>query len=140
MACVKRHVKHVINQRRCGRRLGHSHGHGRGEMATARLKRPLKQLKVGDAIFIRHHYFAVQPGAAELQGGQRLGQLRHFCRPVMAVAGKAVRLALVQPGHQPVAVKLQLVNPVAIAWRCLGERGQLRLQHRRQCGLDRCVR
>ena len=60
----------------------------------------------------------------------------------MAVAGNAADVIAVEPGHQPITIELQFINPVAPRRRRIGQRRELRLQHvgetGRVAGLDHC--
>ena len=127
MALKKRHVKNVVRDGRC-------------RVAPAgRFKRFLQQLKIGNAVGIEYHDFTIQPGTRHAQGGKRLSQLRELCSPVMAIAREAMNRCVVQPCHQPVAIKFQLVKPCSmLGWR-VRQGSQLRCQFCRQiCFYSTC--
>src|SRR6185437_11906895 len=82
-----------------------------------RLEILLKQRKTGNAVLAFRHQFAVDQRGVGWKLLDRGGDGREFHRPVETFARLERDLAAVEPRLQAIAVELDLVNPVAGAWR-----------------------
>jgi hypothetical protein len=78
---------------------------------------------------------AVDPGGAEPEAGQRLGDAAEAVGPVEAGAGEELDLAAIDAGLDAVAVLLDLVHPLVAARRPLAVRGEARCEEDREQAL-----
>ena len=99
-------------------------------------ERRLQIGKAGNAVGPQRHQLAVEQRRADGQccDGTRHG--RQAFAPVEAVAGEQARHAGFEKGEQPIAVELDLADPVGTLGRLLGERAELRGLAGRQLAAD----
>ena len=88
----------------------------------------LERMEIGDPLGVEHHHLAVEDRGLEGQPRRGPGDALELVRPVVTVAGQEADLALAEVHHQPVAVELDLVQPVVALGRGLDRGGQLRLE------------
>ncbi len=100
-------VEHVIN-----------------EAIAAFLQISLQQREAADAVVVFHHDFAVQKRGFRRQRSDRLSDRLETMRPVLLLARQQSHLAVIKPRLHPVAVKLDLMQPIRSAGHLVIERGQ----------------
>jgi hypothetical protein len=98
-------------------------------------QRLLKPRKVADACRRERYDFAVQERRASRQARDRCGDLWKSSRPVVSLSRAEHDFAVVEPGQQPIAVKLDLVQPRITGGRPSGELRQCRREDVRQFDL-----
>src|SRR5690554_3178147 len=77
----------------------------------------LQRLEVRHAILVEYHQFAIQPGVLQFEAGQCLALCRQPVAPVVTVTGEQGDFAPgVETNHQPVAIELDFIQPVALGW------------------------
>jgi|SRR5580704_1231585 hypothetical protein len=77
---------------------------------------------------VRHDGLAINDGRANFQSRQGLRNARHAVRPVVPPPRVDANVALIDYAHRPVAIMLDLVQPVRA--------GRGRAHERRQAGCD----
>ena len=83
------------------------------------------KLAKGDAAdLVEYDHLAIDVGRAAGQSFRGLGDRPIFVRPVMAAAGERPRFARLEHNLRPIAVELQLMQPV-LAFRRLADQGRL---------------
>src|SRR5262249_57353353 len=79
----------------------------------------------------RCNSLAVDQAGADRERADRCDDEREACRPVDTVARQEMHATARAPGHQPIAVVLDLVNPVRALGRSGGRGGKARLDEAR---------
>ncbi len=92
----------------------------------------LQRLEIRRAVRTRHDDLAVDPGRAQAERAQVAHERGQLGRPVVAVARVAAHLRAFDACEQPIAVELDLVQPMAVRGRAIDEHRELRCQHQRQ--------
>ena len=101
----------------------------------------LQRLKIGSALpaFGFDHDLAVDPAVRKLQCGHRLRQVLEPRRPIVAAAREKSDVAAVDASEHAIAVKFDLIDPVASTGRGSGKRCELRCESERQFRRSRAV-
>ena len=86
----------------------------------------LQRRERADAVFVLDHDLAVEQQPVAGQPKERGGQVAVTRRPVVAVAGEQADVVAVDPDQRPVAVELDLVQPLLPVGRGRRQRGELR--------------
>ncbi|MCY1414809.1 hypothetical protein D9M71_302680 [compost metagenome] len=80
---------------------------------AAQVKGILQGLEVRHPRFVGHDHLAVEPRRVYCKFAQGLGLARQSGRPVVTIAGEQPHRAIVDAGHQAIAIEFDLVAPVA---------------------------
>ncbi len=89
-------------------------------------ERVLQAREAGKPVGAKRDQLAVQQSRADLEPRHGARERRKPVGPVVAVAGHDADLTIRQEDQQPIAVKLDLADPVAVVGRFLGDRTELR--------------
>ncbi|MNQ80682.1 hypothetical protein D3C85_956730 [compost metagenome] len=95
-------------------------------VAAIRFEGVLQRLKVRKPLLVHHHHFTVEPRRFQAQRGQGHGLPWQFVGPIVTIASDQLHLAVVDAGHDPVAVELDFVAPWSVG-DFFHQRRQLRL-------------
>ncbi len=71
-------------------------------------------------VIVTAHSLAIDQAGPQSERVDGLDDQREAARPVVAVAGEQADAGRVAAGHQPIAIVLDLVNPVRAARRSFG--------------------
>ena len=103
----------------------------RGRRALAP-ERTLERLEAGAALAIEHDRFAVEQRGSRGQRRERGREVREAVGPVVPVARDEARRSALDPSQHPVAVELDLVEPLGSVGRRVDERRELERHLARQ--------
>jgi len=92
----------------------------------------LNHIERGRAVRAHAAQLAVEICLRYWKGSERLGDSRIFLRPIEAGSGQQPHVAVIQASVHPVAVELDLVQPLGAGWRLLDQFTELRLHEDRQ--------
>jgi hypothetical protein len=94
-----------------------------GEQESGRLVPALTQhLEDGHSTFVAADDFPVDQAGANLKIVYRLHNQGETARPIVAIAGKQTDAHGIAPGHQPIAVVLDLMDPIGAGRGLVGGR------------------
>src|SRR5262249_25437482 len=84
----------------------------------------LQQRKTTDAAFVLDDDFAVEQGSLGRQRGDRFGNRREAVRPILLLARQQLHIAGIEPRLDPIAVELDLMQPIRPARSAVVERSE----------------
>ena len=94
-------------------------------VVTMVAQRRLQSVEAGDAVGQQRHQLAVEQKVAMAEGGDGGGDGGQAGGPIQAVAGDQLDGAALAPGEQPVAVELDLADPLVAVRRDVCGAGEL---------------
>ena len=101
------------------------------QLAAAGIERVLEHLEAAAPVGVERHHLAVDPGVVA-ERAERLRDRREAIGPIVAGACEELRRVAFDACQQPVAVQLELVDPIAALRRHVHQRRELRLELRGQ--------